>query len=299
MKRIAVLWHRSSTGHAPFHASYVIELLASEWQKMGFDVQMLSGTGNMRSADVLIPHLDLTIIPHDYCMFMEQYPRVINKDVLDISKSRISSNLLHKNDSYGGPVIVKTDRNYGGLPEAHLGIDSDRDRLDLSSVFEKVATKAWKKLTGRVPWKYVRYLKTSEYPLFPSIKAVPKGVFKNKSLVVEKYCPEREDNNYIVRYCYFFGDREISFLLRSSERNVKISNAFQIEEVPTPQEIHLIRRKMGFEFGKFDYIINGGKVVLFDVNRTPSCSYLSLEQGRPMWSLARRLADGIWSIVDC
>lgn len=298
MKRIAVLWHRSSTGHAPPHASYVIDLLTVEWQKMGFDVQMLSGTGNMQSADVLIPHLDLTIIPHDYCMFMERYPRVINKEVVDISKSRISSNLLRKNDSYGGPVIVKTDRNYGGLPEAHLGIDSDRDQLDLSTFLEKVATKVGKKLTGRVPWKYVRYLKTSEYPLFLSIQAVPKGIFKNKSLVVEKYRPERENKNYVVRYCYFFGDKEISFLLRSSERNVKISNAFHIEEVPTPQEIHLMRHKMGFEFGKFDYTINEGEVVLFDANRTPSCSYLSLEQGRPMWNLARRLADGIWSIVD-
>lgn len=259
---------------------------------------MLSGTGNTQSADVLIPHLDLTIIPHDYCMFMEQYPRVINKEVLDISKSRISSNLLRSNDSYRGPVIVKTDRNYGGLPEAHLGIDSDRDQFDLSIFFEKVASRVGKKLTGKVPWKYVRFLKTSEYPLFPSIQAVPKGIFKNKNLVVEKYCPERENNDYIVRYCYFLGDREITFLLRSSERNVKISNAFQIEEVPTPQEIHLMRHRMGFEFGKFDYILNGEEVVLFDANRTPSCSYLSLEQGRPMWNLAKRLADGIWSIVD-
>ena len=39
---------------------------------------------------------------------------------MDISKSKISANILRRDDSHSGPVIIKTDLNSGGLPEKRL-----------------------------------------------------------------------------------------------------------------------------------------------------------------------------------
>jgi hypothetical protein len=36
-----------------------------------------------------------------------------------------------------------------------------------------------------------------------------------------------------------------------------------------PDELRRLRREMGFDFGKFDYGIVDGRVVLYDANRTP------------------------------
>src|SRR5215813_7657365 len=97
-----------------------------EWKAMGFTVQVVQGIRPDVHADLVIPHVDLTITPKEYQDFLLAYPKVVNRHVWDISKSRISTNLVGRNDSYSGPVIVKTERNYGGLPEQWLGSRSHR-----------------------------------------------------------------------------------------------------------------------------------------------------------------------------
>src|SRR5215831_5343530 len=91
-----------------------------EWEAMGFTVQVVQGVKHQARADLVIPHVDLTVTPKEYRDFFLAYPHVINRRVVDISKSRVSANLVRKNDGYTGPVIVKTERNYGGLPEQRL-----------------------------------------------------------------------------------------------------------------------------------------------------------------------------------
>ena len=51
---------------------------------------------------------------------MKHYPTVVNRRVTDISKRRISTNLVGPHDTYSGPVILKTDRNFGGLPQMQV-----------------------------------------------------------------------------------------------------------------------------------------------------------------------------------
>jgi hypothetical protein len=55
---------------------------------------------------------------------------------------------------------------------------------------------------------------------------------------------------------------------------------------------------MGFDYGKFDYVVQNGEVVLFDANRTPGGSFLKHAHCQPLEMLARYLAGGIWSLLD-
>jgi len=37
-----------------------------------------------------------------------------------------------------------------------------------------------------------------------------------------------------------------------------------------PSEIEALRERMGFDYGKFDYVIHEGRVILLDANKTPT-----------------------------
>jgi hypothetical protein len=51
-----------------------------------------------------------------------------------------------------------------------------------------------------------------------------------------------------------------------------------------------MRRDMAFDYGKFDYAIVNGRVILYDANRTPTMGSLSREKLLPT---IRLLAEGI------
>jgi hypothetical protein len=275
---------------------YVIELLMREWKAMGCTIQVVHGIRQQVRADLVIPHLNLTVIPQDYRDFLLAHPNVINRHVVDISKSRISTHLVGRNDRYTGPVIVKTDRNHGGLPEQRLFPRLGR------GTWARVACRLLATLRRRdtrgTSWRSVQSLTPTAYPVFPSVRDVPKGVFENKNLVVEKFLPEIVEGDHCLRYYYFFGSAGINLLFRSKERGMiepptTALNSYSVEEVPIPEELYAIREKLGFDYGKFDYVLRDGKVVLFDVNRTPATATLQ------MWGLmdqvAKRLAEGIKS----
>ena len=52
---------------------------------------------------------------------------------------------------------------------------------------------------------------------------------------------------------------------------------------------------MGFDYGKFDYVIRDGQVVLFDVNRTPAHGALDIHHFTE--TVVPHLAAGIGSIA--
>jgi hypothetical protein len=59
-----------------------------------------------------------------------------------------------------------------------------------------------------------------------------------------------------------------------------------LKEVPV--ELRAIRKRLGMDFGKFDYVIFNGEPVLLDVNKTPTIA----GNGPPGENLLR-LASGI------
>ena len=91
-KRVLVVRHPGD----PFgKMAYVIHLLTEAWQQRGIEVEVTTDTRGTVEPDVLVfPHLDLTVTPPVYQSFFERCARVLNRGVKDISKRRISRNLL-------------------------------------------------------------------------------------------------------------------------------------------------------------------------------------------------------------
>lgn len=269
MKEISVLVRADDASFARNQPGYLIEWLMMEWGRRGFEIQVVRDIAQSLSTDLLIPHLDLTVIPGEYVRFMQLYQHVINRRVHDTSKRCISKNLLGKNDAYNGPVIVKTDRNYGGLPEEIVGAGLHKMPSSLARTARRAAIAVGSRITSSPPWRLITCLQPGEYPVFSGLSEVPSGIFKNKNLVVEKYTPEMDGSDYLLRYYYFFGEQETTLLLRSKQPVVKFSNAFQVEEIPVHPRLRQARAELGFDYGKFDYFEIDGEVVIFDVNKTP------------------------------
>lgn len=208
-KKIIILIHENDENffaYPPF-----ITFLMKEWERYGFSVGVVRGINAPINADVIIPHIDLTVMPEEYINFLEQYPVVVNRHVIDISKSRISSNIIGQNDSYSGPVIVKTNLNYGGLPEKRL-LSKGNSYALLSRLHAETLLF---KLQRLGLWKWLNYMDPTNYPVFDSLKDVPPAVFDNKALIVEKFLPETDGEFYYLR-------RWIFFLRQRSKCTVKV-----------------------------------------------------------------------------
>lgn len=252
--RIAILLHANDE----FERHYLMNRLAERWMDAGHEVVVLKGVDRFEPAAVLIMHVNLTVIPKEYLVFAARYPVVVNGGVRDISKRRVSANLVRRHEAYQGPVIVKTDRNYGGLPEQRF--------LDRG-----ILRRLWRMAQGHLPWSMTDHLEVDSYPIYPSPAEVPRLVWRNPSLVVEKYRPEREGELYALRQWVFFGNREASVRILSPNPVIKASSAIdRVYGIEIPDGLRAIRKTMGFDYGKFDFGVVDGECVLYDTNWTPT-----------------------------
>lgn len=257
-----------------FNSAAILRQLAVIWQKQGFEIEVVQGISTEFKADIVISHIDLTVVPYEYTAFLKKYPVVINGRATDISKSAISQNLLTLDDAYNGPVIVKTVANYGGIPELARQEDLGQVVIDIKR-----------------PWRKVESLDPHNYPRFDSIKQVPYGVWKNKKLIVEKFLSERDANgNYRLRTWFVLGDKELGKSEFSNNPIVKLGtfNKEIIESVPA--ELRDARKRLGIDFGRFDYAVVDGKAIIYDINTTAVMMDPTLELFGDKLS---QLADGI------
>jgi hypothetical protein len=240
------------------------------WEAMGFQVVVVTDRDKFVPADVALLHVDLTVIPDSCRRLAERYPLVLNGGVLDIRKRRFSRLLLDRRDSYAGSVIVKTDRNYGGWREFRKGIlESPIGRLGRRFQIEEALCDKLAWLEARRPWRSRRMLPPSSYLVCAERGRVPGGVWRNPNLIVERFAAERDGEEYCCRHWLFFGDQEVNRRSVSPEAVVKVSGRLEWVSDPVPEELRTIRAELGFDYGKFDYGIVDGEVVLYDVNRTP------------------------------
>lgn len=276
MLHIVILIHPTD----PFERErYVIREIADVWREGGIGVTVSADPAAAVDADLAILHVDLTIIPPPYVALCQRYRKVLNGTVVDISKRRVSRQLVRRGDGWDGPVIVKTDCNSGGAREHALAGREPMRRRWVRS------------LRDRLPWCWRPRLPTGNYRVFDSPRHVPRIVWYNPDLVVERFLPERSGGQYCLRTWVFLGDRETNSLSYADEPIIKGYNVVRREVVDeVPDELRQMRRAMGFDFGKFDYGIVDGRVVLYDVNRTPSLGGMRREQFEPR---ARLLAEGI------
>ena len=254
IKSIAVLTHEidDNITASPYFLAYLIK----EWEQLGIKVHLVSGY-NFVPADIAILHVDRSVVGEKYLELASRYPVTVNCAVKDISRTKFSPNLLNSKDRYNGPVILKTDANYGGLPE-------QRDQWlsgNSSPLMEGVQR----------PWRKVEYLESSNYPVYEHLNKVPQGVWHNHKLVVEKFLPERLDSGeYRLRTYLFFGKKEFGMWYTSSDPVIKFGNASAMGRLESiPDSLRETRKARGFDFGRFDFTLVDGKAVLFDMNKTP------------------------------
>lgn len=275
MPHIAILVHEQDD--CP--DSYVLGQLAGLWREQGLDVRVVRPSEGLVKSDVAFLHVDLTVIPSEYLSWARQYSRLVNGAVTNISKRLISENLVRKRDAYTGAVLVKTNANSGGLREAAL----ISERFSLG--------KRLLQTTDRLPWSCRPFLRSVDYRIFERTSQVPLGVWVNPKLVVERFRPEQKDGHYCLRSWVFLGDKDRGAIFYSKSPVVKARNIIHHDRLlEVPDTLRHIRKNLGFEFGKFDYTINEGEVVLLDVNRTPALGRMSREDCLPM---LEELSQGI------
>lgn len=199
-------------------------------------------------ADLAVLHVDLTRVPPDYLAFGATFPRCLNLRIADISKRSVSGALLGATERWDGPVIVKSNRNFGGLPE---------QRLHRLAVAESGAA------MGPEP----RVI--SSYSIYDSRAAVPAEIRADPELVVEKFLPEREGDAYTTRAWGFCGAAERSTRILSDQPIVKNANATGMVFCEVPEALRARRAQLGIDYGKIDYVMHDGEPVILDVNKTP------------------------------
>jgi hypothetical protein len=276
-RKIAILLHE--TDDYPKSNRHVIWALCDLWKKSGIEIEVLKGIEKHPAADLLIPHVDLTFMPEAYVNFFSHYPRVLNRNLRDISKRVISRNLVSRGDACDGPVIVKTNLNCGGAPEATMA----RLRGDAKK------TRSFFDILKNGERKKIDWIESGHYAIFNSLKNVPEAVFTNDSLVVERFLPEYENGHYHVQIYLFIGSCGYCARLGSTEPFVKQKTIVTRAEVLIPDEITKIRRELDIDFGKMDFVIHEGRVVLLDVNWAPGI----IKPPEKMKTSALKLAPGI------
>lgn len=211
-------------------SDYMLGPIVHQLAEKGHSVTVRQGTAQPpEAADFALLHVDLTLVPPDYLAFAASRAPCLNIKVTDISKRAVSGAVLRDGVDWEGPVIVKSDLNFQGLREG-----SDYG-----------------------------------YRIFDSRRALPRGIASDPALVVERFLPERVDGGYAVRFWTFAGDAERCSRVFSNDPIVKASNQTGFEFVDVPQKLREIRAALGFDYGKFDFVMHEGEPVLIDANKTP------------------------------
>ena len=236
---------------------YFLAHMVKYWKQQGIEVHATAGC-NYIPADLAFLHVDTSVVADEYLELGRRYPVTLNGGVKSILKTSISKYLLKRDDHYSGPVIVKTDANYGGANEFFIAAKSGRS--------------GWIDPEVERPWRKREIMDSTKYPVFQSLAEVPTGVWKNNKLIVEKFLPERlENGDYRCCTYVFFGEQEYAFWATSPKPVVKSSVATElgmIDEIP--QSIREIRKASEFDYGKFDYTEVDGEVIVYDMNKTPA-----------------------------
>jgi hypothetical protein len=231
--------------------NYLLRLFLGLWTSAGHRVSLTAGLEDWPEADIAILHVDLSAIPAAYAEASKRYAVVVNGAALDIRKNVVSRYLVSPGDDWDGPVVVKTDLNCRGMPELRklrrakaAGSQPDFTLAEHSCLEDP-------------------------YPILPSIKDVHDAVWQNPGLVVERFLPEQDARGYWMRAWVFFGDRERCTRYLGSHPIIKSGNILAREPAAVPDEMRAERQRLGFDYGKFDFVVRDGKVILLDANRTP------------------------------
>ena len=240
----------------PFASKYLMHRLMELWREDGHTV--LVGPARRLEADLAIMHVDLTVMDPGHLPDNPDGCPMVNGRVLDISKMRISRQRVLQGDTHAGPVIVKSNFNAFGSKEFRALSRWSGPHLR-------------RRLSNVIPWRWAGCLPKKDYPILDDVSQVPRWVWERSDLIVERFTPERDGDDYVLRCWLFFGEQEYSVKLFSHHPVVKVRGIHRHEYLhEVPDSLRDARRALGFDFGKFDYVMVDGQAVLLDANKTPA-----------------------------
>jgi hypothetical protein len=265
---IAVLCHARQG-----ETRYTIHDYAAVWREDGHRVTFLFGPDAYEPADVALLHVNLSVVPAEYLALAARYPVALNARARDIRKSTFSTLRVRRSDPWSGPVIVKSDLNYGGAPEVLHGVVAPPNA------------------------ERVKFRSPLDYRVVARIDDVAAADWDDPSVIVERFVPEMERGRFVTRVMSFFGDRATAGKLLGPRPVVNGATQSRIERVePHPQMLRL-RRTLGIDFGKLDYVLGeDGEPILLDVNKTTGTRHVPMTRAR---AAARRFrAEGLYAYMD-
>jgi len=282
-RRIAVLFHKNDRHYGIDR--YSIAQLAKVWEADGHEVVHLFGPRRFVPADLVLVHVNLSVVPEAYIELARRYPLALNAGITDIRKRTFSKGIVRKDDDWSGPVFVKSDLNYGGYPERNLG----RSWLTRNYRTMRRARKLIDRFTGHA----APFADSMDYEMYESLADVPGEYFDRGDVVVEKFRPEMENGLYHTRFYLFLGDRGAHRRLSSSHPVVNRSTHVDVVPLEPNPGILAIRERLGLDYGKLDYLVVDGEIILLDVNKTIGAGRLADdEEARRNW---QNLAEGLYS----
>lgn len=250
----------------------VLDILAERKHR----VRVRTNPARLPKADLLILHADMSRVPEAFVDAASQYRASINGRIADISKRTISQSLVTQNNDWTGSVIVKSNLNAGGVPEA---------------LINRVARRRWQ----TEPFPGVRTMR--DYLVFDHISDVAHEHWSDPSVVVEKFVPEVLPDGFGMRTWLFCGPSERCILHASKEPIIKGNNIFRSVPVDVPPQMRDIRRQLGFDFGKFDFVMHDTGPILLDANKTPSGTRVTPSMAERIAAGNRSFADGVESFL--
>jgi hypothetical protein len=229
-------------------SSYMLGPIIVELASRGHRVTIARGVPTqVIAADIAILHVDLTLVPAEYLEFAASFPICLNGEVRNIAKRTVANGLVRQNTNWAGSVIVKTDLNYRGVPELRANNLAGQKNL---------------------PAPFPNAVFLSDYPTFDGVSAVPPAYWLNDGLVVQKFLPERLVDGFGIRFWTFLGHVERCDLCVSSSALVKAATTIRLETSPVPKQLRALRKRLGLDYGKIDFVIHDGRPVVMDVNKT-------------------------------
>lgn len=248
MARIAILTHE----HDAFATrEYLLKSLLPHWEDAGHSIAVVDGLQDWPDADLAILHVDHSLVPQAYAQACMRYARVINGRALDIRKRHVSRILLRRDSDWTGPVIIKTNLNHGGMSEMHCFQQKRKaGHHDIKPTPDMVFS-------------------TEPYTILPDKEAVNPAFWDHPGLVIEPFLAEGDQRGYSMRTWVFLGAAERSSRFFATDPLVKSANIVAREPCAIPDEIRAERLRLGFDYGKFDFVVHEGRPILLDANRTP------------------------------
>lgn len=256
MAKILVVTHRFDQFRLGSVSVYMLHDILLAMEAKGHAVHVARGIDPAVEADLAIAHVDCSRTPEAYLEYVRSFPRSVNGSVADITKRAVSGAVLDRDSEWDGPVIVKSDLNYRGIPEKRH--NAAARKRDVSPPHPDAPV-------------------IDRYDIFDSPAEVPDACWGDPDRVVERFLAEDDPDGYAMRTWVFMGAKGRCRRHVSRSRIIKSSEIVRSRDVAVPDELAERRRRMGFDFGKFDFVLHEGRAVLLDANKTPGTT-LSLRR---------------------